>query len=148
VATQPSVLVASNNTESRCVLASILAYLGLDLVFASSVDEAQAILLEKPIRLVLCEHTLPDGSFHDVLQTLKVAGSGTPLVVCSVLGEMDEYLEAMASGAFDFIVPPFRSTELESIVNSVLQEYSPRTKKQPLAQTANPALAKEHKLAS
>jgi len=148
VASQPSVLVACNDCESRCALASILADFGLDLVFASSVDQARTILLGQPIRLVLCEGTLPDGSFRDVLHTLKLAGSRVPLVVCSLLGEMDEYLEAMETGAFDFIAPPFRPTELESIVNSVLGEYSPQSKKRPLAETANLGWAQERKVAS
>jgi len=148
VAGQASVLVACSDSESRCALASILADLGLDPVVVSSVDEARAILLGQPVRLVFCEDNLPDGGFHDVLRAVKLAGTGVPLVVCSLLGEMDEYLDAMTSGAFDFIVPPFRSAELESIVSSVLQECPSRTKKQPLAQTASPVLAKAHKLAS
>jgi len=97
---------------------------------------------------VLCEDTLPDGSFRDVLHTLRLAGSGVPLVVCSLLGEIDEYLEAMESGAFDFIAPPFRPTELESIVNSALNEYPPESKKRPLAETANLGWAQERKVAS
>ena len=148
MASQPSVLVACNDCESRCALASILADFGLDLVFASSVDQARTILLGQPIRLVLCEGTLPDGSFRDVLHTLKLAGSRVPLVVCSLLGEMDEYLEAMESGAFDFIAAPFRPTELESIVNSVLGEYSRQSKKRPVAETANLGWAEERKVAS
>jgi DNA-binding NtrC family response regulator len=139
--------VACNDCESRCALASILANLGLDLVFAASVEQARAILRGKQIRLVLCEETLPDGSFRDVLRTLQLAGSRVPVVVCSLLGEMDEYLEAMESGAFDFISPPFRPTELESIVNSVFPKYSPKSKKRPLAETADPAWAKERKVA-
>jgi len=148
VASQPCVLVACNHGESRCALADILAELGLEPVFASSVDEARAILMGRIIRFVLCEHTLPDGSFHDVLRALKVAGSGVPLVVCSLLGEMDEYMEAMASGAFDFIVPPFRSAELKSIVNNVFRECPSGARKQPLVQTAHSAWANERKLAS
>lgn len=145
---RPSVLVACNDCESRRVLASILTDLGLDLVFASSVDRAREILLGQPIRLVLCKDILPDGSFHDVLHTLKLAGSRTPLVVCSLQDEMDQYLEAMESGAFDFTAPPFRPTELESIVNSVLNESAAEGKKLPLAETANLGWAEERKIAS
>lgn len=140
----PCVLVACTDCDSRCALASILAALGLDLVFASSVDQARAILRGQPIRLVLCEDILPDGSFRDILHTLKFAGSCVPLVVCSLLGEMDQYLEAMESGAFDFIAPPFRPAELESIVNNVLNEYFPEGKKRP---PANIGWAEERKVA-
>ncbi len=125
MASQPSVLVACNDCESRCALAGILAGLGLDIVFASSIGQAREILLGQPIRLVLCEDILPDGSFHDVLHALKFAGLRVPLVVCSLLGEWDEYLKAMEAGAFDFIAPPFRPTELQSIVNSILNKKRP-----------------------
>ena len=146
--TQTSVLVACNDCGSRFALASILAGLGFDLVFASSVDQARAVLLGRPIRLVFCEDILPDGSFRDVLRTLRRAGSRVPLVVCSLLGEMDEYLEAMDLGAFDFIAPPFRPAELESIINNVLSEYSSEGKKLPLAETANLGWAEDRKVAS
>jgi len=148
VASQLSVLVACNDDESRSALARILSDLGLDPVFASSVSQVRTILLERPIRFVFCEDILPDGSFRDVLHTLKLAETRVPLVVCSLLGEMEEYLEAMESGAFDFIAPPFRPAELEAIVNSVLPECSPGSKKQPLAEAANPAWGGERKLAS
>jgi len=143
VASQPSVLVACKDYESRCALASILADFGLDLVFASSVDQARAILLGQPIRLVLCEDTLPDGSFRDVLHTLKLAGSGTPLVVCS-LGEIDEYLEAMESGAFDFIAPPFNATDLAYVVRSAIDNVVARRSTHALAaRTVEKALVAE-----
>jgi DNA-binding response OmpR family regulator len=97
---------------------------------------------------VLCEDALPDGSFRDVLHTLQLGGSRVPLVVCSRLDEMEQYLEAMESGAFDFIAPPFRPTEVKAIVNSVLNEYPPKSKKPPLAEAANPAWTEERKVAS
>jgi DNA-binding NtrC family response regulator len=140
--------LSRSSFPGRCALAGILAAVGLDIVFASSVGEAREILLGQPIRSVLCEDILPDGSFHDVLRTLKFAGLRVPLVVCSLLREMDQYLEAMESGAFDFIAPPFRPTELESILNSVLSEYSPEGKKLPLVEKANLGWAEDRKVAS
>ena len=82
--------------------------------------------------LVVCEDTLADGSFRNVLYTLKLAGSRIPLVVCSLLAEMAEYLEAMELGAFDFIAHPFCRVELERIINRALHQYS-------LAETDRPS---------
>jgi DNA-binding NtrC family response regulator len=90
---------------------------------SSNVSEAQAVMRERSIGLVFCESDLPEGGFRPVLHTLKLAGSRAPLVVCSLLGELEEYLEAMQLGAFDFIRPPYRHAEVEVIVKSALCEH-------------------------
>lgn len=148
MASQPSVLLACNDCKSRSALGGILAGFGLELVFASSVKQARASLLERPIDLVVCEATLTDGSFRDVLHILNLAGSRVPLVVCSLLGEIDEYLEAMELGAFDFIAPPFRPVELELIVNTVLGKSFSTDHKRAAANPANLGWEKERKAAS
>jgi DNA-binding NtrC family response regulator len=86
-------------------------------------SEVRAVLAERPVHLVFCEDGLPEGGFREVLRLAETAGSDVPLVVCSLLGELDEYLEAMQLGAFDFIAPPYRRVEVESIINSVRQDY-------------------------
>ena len=105
-------------------LASMLKQCGTEAIVSSSVSETQAVLLERSVGLVLCESDLPEGGFRSVLQMLKLAGSRAPLVVCSLLGELEEYLEAMQLGAFDFIRPPYRQAELEAIVKSVLRQHT------------------------
>lgn len=39
-----------------------------------------------------------------------------PVVVVSALGDAEQYLEAMDQGALDYITPPYRRADIESIV--------------------------------
>lgn len=118
------VLVANSDTGKRTALVDILAQCGLESMTVTNVDEVRTALSQQAVHLVFCEDALPEGGFREVLRLAQATGSGVPLVVSSLLGELEEYLEAMQLGAFDFIAPPYRPSEVESIVNSVRQNYS------------------------
>lgn len=100
------VLVACSHVERRIELVENLARCGLEAMIAADVNEVRAVFAQGPVHLVFCEDGLPEGGFREVLRFAKTTGSGVPLVVCSLLGELDEYLEAMQLGGFDFIAPP------------------------------------------
>jgi len=118
------VLVANSGTGKRTELVDILAECGLESVTVTNVDEVRTAFAQQAVHLVFCEDALPEGGFREVLRLAQATGSGVPLVVSSLLGELGEYLEAMQLGAFDFIAPPYRPCEVKSIVSSVLQNYS------------------------
>jgi DNA-binding NtrC family response regulator len=115
------VLVASSDAETRTALANILGQFGMTPLIVVNVDEVRTALTRLSVDLVFCDESLPGGGFHQVLRLTKAVGSGVPLVVSSWLGDLDEYLEAMRMGVFDFIAPPYRHIEVESIVKSAYQ---------------------------
>jgi DNA-binding NtrC family response regulator len=94
---------------------------------AANSVEVLAVLAQRPVNLVLCEAALPGGGFRQVIQLMNATGLGIPLVVCSRLGEWDEYLEAMQLGAFDFIAAPYRLSEIEFILNRVRSMHLHKT---------------------
>ena len=116
------VLVACSHTPRRTALVEILAQCGLEPLIAADTSEIAAVLGGRPVHLVFCEDSLPEGGYREVLRITKAIGSGVPVVVCSPLGELDRYLEAMELGAFDFVAPPYRRAEVEAIVNAVRRD--------------------------
>ncbi len=123
MAAKPLILVISDDLETRCALAEALRCGTCDLLLTSTVSEALANREPELISLVFCQDRLPDGSFRDVLRSLKTAGLHPPLVVCSLSGEIDEYLDAMQLGAFDFIPAPYRQSEVEAIAAHALGRH-------------------------
>jgi DNA-binding NtrC family response regulator len=117
------VLVACSDPDRRSALVDILAQLGLEPVIATDMGEVRTIFAERPLHLLFCEDGLPQGGFRELLRLAKATGSQFAVVVCSLLGELDQYLEAMQLGAFDFIAPPYRRGEVEFIVDSVRKNY-------------------------
>lgn len=117
-------LVASSDPEIRETLKGMLARRGMEALFSSTAEEAEAILFRHPISLVFCEERLPDGSFRDVLGEVKRSARLVPVVVVSRLGDWDKYLEALRLGVHDYIAFPFQRAEVESTINQALSKLS------------------------
>ncbi len=78
------------------------------------------MLADQRIDLIFCATQLNDGSFREVLRAMEFDQSRLPVVVFSRVGEPEEYLEAMRLGAFDFIAPPYRCSDLDWIVSNAV----------------------------
>ncbi|MFB3814747.1 MAG: hypothetical protein ACE14L_11620 [Terriglobales bacterium] len=115
----PQTLLVFADNEHRDALAAVLAGLGVEAFFAANCAQALELLRSRNFALVFCEDRLTDGDFRMVL----AAASSTGVVVCSRLGGLEQYLQVMQSGAYDFIVPPYRPGDLSPILASVLQDY-------------------------
>jgi DNA-binding NtrC family response regulator len=121
------VLVASSDAENRCVLANILAQCDAKALIARNADEVRAILAKVSVDVVFCDETLPGGGFYYVLLLTKTIGAGVPLVLSSLLGGVNRYLEATELGVFDFIAPPFDTADVNSIIGRIRQNCLPQT---------------------
>jgi FixJ family two-component response regulator len=58
-------------------------------------------------------------------QGQQTRDSGSPVVD---VRDVHEYIEAMNLGAFDFVAPPYRSSEIVSIVDGAYRRYRLRRK--------------------
>ncbi|MGH9353462.1 MAG: hypothetical protein ACRD2G_15090 [Terriglobia bacterium] len=68
--------------------------------------------------LIFTATALPDGTWADVVEAAKNAAPPCPVIVVSRFVDLSLYLEALQKGAADFIVTPFTTAELESIIRS------------------------------
>ena len=122
------VLVVGSDVANRTALVDILEECGLEPVIASNVEETGNILARRPAHVVFCEDILPDGSFREILRLVKTTQPEIQVVVSSKLGDVEEYIEAMNLGAFDFIAPPYRGNDVVSVVDSACDRYRLRRK--------------------
>ena len=117
------VLVTGCDAGKRTALLNRLEEYGLEPMIASNVEETRQILERKPVHVVFCEDRLPDGGFREILCLVKANSPEVQLVVSSMLGDVHEYIEAMNLGAFTFIAPPYRSSEIISVVDGAHRRY-------------------------
>lgn len=115
------ILVACFDPAERKALLGLLRGQGCEPALFATVGEVRRMVAQQRAALIICEAQLEDGSFRDVLETVARAGAKTPVVVVSRTGDTAEYLEAMQSGAFDFLAYPFRPAEVEWIVSNALR---------------------------
>jgi DNA-binding NtrC family response regulator len=107
-------------------LAELLRGCGMACAATASVHGAMTMLGTQEVALVFCAAELADGSYRDLVRGLKLGKRRAPVVVVSRLGEWKEYLEAIGLGAFDCIAPPYRRSEIERILDTVVEDQQRR----------------------
>lgn len=117
---QPTVLIVDDEP-------SILDYIGLGLkyekvpyVTAADVAEAEKILREQSIDLVVLDRMLPDGDGLDLCRLIRQRYQ-IPVLMLSALGEVDDRVEGLNSGADDYLPKPFQFAELIARVRALLR---------------------------
>lgn len=72
--------------------------------------------------LVTMDITMPDMDGITALKLLKEKHSDAKVVMCSAMGHQDKLFESIQAGAFDFIVKPFSTDKIASIVRQLEQK--------------------------
>ena len=74
---------------------------------------------EKP-DLVIMDITMPNMDGLEALKTIKAADPNATIVMCSAMGQEAMVIDAIKSGARDFIVKPFKPDRILKTVKSIL----------------------------
>ena len=120
------ILVISSDLGNRRALVDILQTERGDPICASTVNESHELFVTRNIILVFCDRQLSDGTYRDVLKTMRTLNTHVPLVVTSRLADWDEYVEALHEGAFDLIVFPCRPSDVTWIMLRAQHESKKR----------------------
>ena len=121
----PNGLVVSGEDTMRLHLGEALLLCGVAPSFSSSLEQAAPLVATGDFSFVLCQDTLPDGKYADLLAFQRAARSNVPLIVVSPTGDWPEYFAAVDLGAQDYLAYPLVPGELPRIVRTAL-EHGPR----------------------
>ncbi|MBR5579564.1 MAG: response regulator [Lachnospiraceae bacterium] len=70
--------------------------------------------------LVLMDITMPEMDGIAALKAIKAADPGACVIMCSAMGQQAMVIEAIQSGAKDFIVKPFKPDRILKTVSTIL----------------------------
>ncbi len=138
------ILVVDDERSLREFLTILLEDEGFATRTAADVAEARAQLSEDRFDLVICDLKLPDGNGLEVLQWARSKGIRTPFVVITAHTTPQHALEALRSGAAEYLSKPFEVEELKLIVHKVLGESrpAPRGTRMPEFVGSSPAISR------
>ena len=114
---QAPVLVADDDRAVRLVLREGLKAHGFRVEEAADTEAALFALRTGRHGAALVDILMPGGGGLDLLSMLHAEGNSTPIIVITAASTMDNAVEAMKRGAFDYLTKPFSS--LETVVNAV-----------------------------
>ena len=120
-------LLVHHNSETLAMLGGALERQGMRTLHAESRAQAKLMLGGlNPAPLVFTDTQLPDGTWADILSMAEKAAQPVNVIVVARVVNTRFYVEAIETGAFDFLAPPFNATDLAYVVRSALDNVTAR----------------------
>jgi DNA-binding NtrC family response regulator len=120
------VLVVDDEPAIREVLALRLADWGHDARAVATATEAERAIAARVPDLVLCDVVLPGCSGLGLLIRVREQQAALPVVMMTAHGNIDSAVEAMKSGASDFLTKPLDYATLRALVGAVARDVAAR----------------------
>jgi len=115
------VLVVDDDPVQRRLVEAMVQRFGYEVLTADSGDAALALLTGgSAIDAVVLDLVMPDLDGLGVLARLREAGIGTPVIVQTAHGGIDNVVSAMRAGAADFVVKPVGPERLQVSLRNAL----------------------------
>jgi len=115
------ILVIDDDTSLRRVLEYNLQQEGYEVQAASSGEEALYLFGQSQPSLVITDMKMSGMDGLMVLKSIKERSPETLVIIVTAFGTVDLAVEAMKSGAHDYITKPFNRDELKLTVKKALQ---------------------------
>lgn len=115
------ILLVDDATFMRKMLQDTLKKNGYTEIF-EAVDGADAVQKYSEIQpdLVFMDITMPNMDGLEALKAIRAKDGNANVVMCSAMGQETMVLDAVRSGAKDFIVKPFKPDRVLKTVSSIL----------------------------
>lgn len=115
-----TILVADDDKALRTLLREILSQEGYDVLEASDGQEALAILSSTPVDLLITDRSMPGMGGLELLAQIKAKKMTLPVLMVSAYGEEEFWGKAIGLGAVDYILKPFKASDVLKIVHKCL----------------------------
>ena len=115
------ILVADDHDFLRRGLAKALTQAGHEIEEASNGTAAIEKLHEGAFDVVLSDLKMGGSDGFDVLRTAKSLHPGTAVILMTAFGSVHTAVEAMKTGAFDYVLKPFEIEEMEVKIEKAVE---------------------------
>ncbi|MEZ4370921.1 MAG: sigma-54 dependent transcriptional regulator [Polyangiaceae bacterium] len=115
------ILVVDDEPNLRRVLSAQLARDGYEVLAAEDGEQGLAMLADHHIDLVITDLKMPKVDGMELLRRALELEPELPIVMITAHGTVDNAVEALKTGAFDYITKPFDQSEVRAIVAKALR---------------------------
>lgn len=113
----PEILLVEDTPTMQVLYLSILNKAGRRADCAGTIEEARGFFSKRSYQVILLDLNLPDGDGLDLLDEILLVNPGTQIIVITANGSLNKAIQAMRSGAMDFLVKPFTADKLLASVD-------------------------------
>jgi DNA-binding NtrC family response regulator len=115
-----TILIVEDEAKMRRLLELNLGDDGFTTFSAGDAEAGLKLLRENAVDLVVTDLKLPGMSGLEFLQVIKRQNAALPVIVMTAFGSVETAVEAMKSGASDFVLKPFSLTEMRIKIHKEL----------------------------
>lgn len=118
------ILVVDDELLIRTFLTETLRRKDIDVAACESGKKAIVLLKENSYDLVFTDMKLPDMTGLDILRKVREFSPTTMTVVITAFGSIENAVEAMRLGAFNYLIKPFTPDTIEAVIAKAEEHLS------------------------
>jgi len=119
--TRPHLLVVDDDPVTVDLLKEVLSKEGYDVTTALSGEEAIARGTENLFDMIITDVRMGEKDGIEVLRSFKRTSPETTVIVITAFGSIENAIEAIREGAFDYISKPFKLEEIKFTVQKAFE---------------------------
>ena len=118
---KPLALIIDDEPDIRELLEITLIRMDVDCLSAENLQEAYSLLKKHKFDICLTDMRLPDGDGLELVSHIQANTPQLPVAVITAHGNMESAIQALKSGAFDFLSKPVDLEVLRSLVRTAIK---------------------------
>ncbi len=116
-----SILIVDDDKDLRFILGDILSEEGYQVRLAERGEAAIAMLEKQAVNLLVTDMKMPGLSGLDLFKQVSRRWPHIPVVILTAHGNVDEALEMIRQGAYDYIAKPYNTQDLLMRISRALE---------------------------
>lgn len=109
-------LVIDDEPGHRLMVRAVMEDVGWHVEEAGSGEEGLELLVQERVHVVLLDMRMPGMDGHETLARIIELQPGLPVIMLTAYGTVGSAVEAMKSGAFDYLTKPADNEELVAVL--------------------------------
>jgi len=118
-----TILVVDDEINYLTVMEALLGEEGYEVLTSPGGKEALKVAAGADLDLVLTDMRMPKMNGIELLEELKRLYPDLPVIMMTAYGTVEKAVAAMKTGAFDYILKPFKNEELLVTIARALEHY-------------------------
>jgi len=118
---KPKILVVDDERSHRQMIEAVLAAEGYEIAQADTGQAAIDAVTEKFYDLVIMDIRMPELGGIEALQKIKTMSPGIPVIIMTAYASVGTAVDALKSGASDYLTKPLDIEELKILVAKTLR---------------------------
>jgi putative two-component system response regulator len=117
------ILVVDDDAQVLESVSSLISAHGFSVISCENAKDALAQLQESKILAVLTDINMPGISGIELLDNIRQAYPQVPVILMTAYAGLDIAIEAIKTGAFDFVTKPYKTSHVIRVIEKAIQHY-------------------------